>query len=151
MQAAMLLVKMEHLHEWTEQRRSNALLYQRLLDGIPSIMVPSDHDYERSVYHTFVIQAQYRDELKSYLSEQEVSTAIHYPIPIHLQAAAQNLGYCVGSFPVTEKQASSILSLPIYPELTEEQIEYVAACIRNFYELRTGDGSPVLLSAETIR
>ncbi len=151
MQAAILLVKMEYVDEWTEQRRSNARSYQRLLAGSPSIVAPQDQEYERSVYHTFVIQAHHRDDLKSYLADQEISTAIHYPIPIHLQEAAQSLGYGPGSFPVTESQASRILSLPIYPELTEEQIEYVVDRIRNFYETRKGDGSPVLLSTETIR
>ena len=132
-QAAMLLVKLEHLDEWTEKRRSNAHIYQTLLATIPSVKVLQDEEFTRSVYHTFVIQAQDRDNLKAYLTDQGVGTAIHYPVPIHLQEAAKNLGYGLGSFPVTEEQAQNILSLPVYPELTEAQLEYVAGCVRNFY------------------
>jgi dTDP-4-amino-4,6-dideoxygalactose transaminase len=133
MQAAMLLVKLEHLDEWTEKRRSNAHIYQRLLATIPSVKVPQDVEFTRSVYHTFVIKAQDRDNLKAYLTDKGVGTAIHYPVPIHLQEAAKDLGYGLGSFPVTEEQSQSILSLPVYPELTEAQLEYAAGCVRNFY------------------
>jgi dTDP-4-amino-4,6-dideoxygalactose transaminase len=92
-----------------------------------------DSPHERAVYHTFVIQAERRDELKQYLADQGIGTAVHYAIPIHLQAAAAGLGYRRGDFPVAERQAARILSLPIYPELRRKDLERVAETIRSFY------------------
>ena len=132
-QAAILLVKMGYLDTWTEKRRANALVYQELLDGIPSVDVPEDRPHEKAVYHTFVVQSERRDHLKRYLEEQGVGTAVHYSVPIHLQGAAAGLGYGPGSFPVTERQAERILSLPVYPELARDDLEYVARAIREFY------------------
>lgn len=134
LQAAILLVKMEYLEAWTEKRRSNARFYQQRLADLPQVQVPVDKSYERAVYHTFVIQADQRDALKSYLAERGVGTAIHYPVPIHLHQAAAELGYQLGSFPVTEQQAKRILSLPIYPELESEQLQYVVDSLYNFYQ-----------------
>jgi len=129
LQAACLRVKMNHLPEWTEARRKNAAYYREHLADV--VTVPSDAD--GAVYHTFIIQTPKRQELKEYLKEKGVETAVHYPIPIHLQAAASSLGYKKGDFPVAEKQADTILSLPVYPELTAEQREYVVRCIREFF------------------
>jgi dTDP-4-amino-4,6-dideoxygalactose transaminase len=134
MQAAILLVKLDHFDQWTESRRENALAYQKLLEGIPQVKSPVDMPYEHSVYHTFVIQAERRDSLKAHLGEHGIGSSIHYPVPIHLQTGASSLGYQKGSFPVTEKQAESILSLPVYPELKQHQLEYVADCVRSFYD-----------------
>jgi dTDP-4-amino-4,6-dideoxygalactose transaminase len=88
------------------------------------------------VYHTFVVECDRRDELQSYLAVQGIKTKVHYPIPIHLQGAARVLGYKPGDFPVTEQQAGHILSLPVYPELSRQQLEWVASAIETFY----GDG-----------
>lgn len=133
LQAAILLVKMKCLDAWTEKRRANAAFYQRALAGVPGLQVPTDQPFEKAVYHTFVIQTQRRDELKQYLAENGVGTAIHYPVPIHLQKVAEGLGYGPGSFPVTERQAERILSLPIYPELRTVDLERVVQAIRAFH------------------
>jgi len=133
-QAAILLVKMKYLNAWTEKRRANAAFYQRALAGVPGLQLPTDRPVEKAVYHTFVAQAERRDELKQYLVENGVGTAIHYPIPIHLHKAAEGLGYGPGSFPVAERQAKRILSLPVYPELRTTDLEYVVQAIRGFYE-----------------
>jgi dTDP-4-amino-4,6-dideoxygalactose transaminase len=133
-QAAILLVKLKYLEEWTELRRDNAKIYQTELVDIPGISVPHDKDHERAVYHTFVIQAERRDELKQFLIQRGIGTSIHYPIPIHLQKAAEYLGWREGSFPIAEQQAKRILSLPVYPGLTRGQLEYVADAIRQFYK-----------------
>lgn len=133
MQAAILLVKLEHLEEWTEERRANACFYQERLADLSQVCVPVDKPYERAVYQTFVIQARWRDQLKEHLAARGVGTAIHYPIPIHLQKAAIGLGYRVGSFPVIERQAGRILSLPVYPGLGSQQLEHVVDGLYSFY------------------
>lgn len=130
-QAAMLNVKFDYLDEWTEKRRENAAFYQQHLDDV--VTVPKDKPHERAVYHTFVIQCDRRDELQRYLLEQGIETKIHYPISIHLQAAARDLGYKRGDFPVSERQAQRILTLPIYPELTQAQKELVVEEVHKFY------------------
>jgi dTDP-4-amino-4,6-dideoxygalactose transaminase len=136
--AAILLVKINYLGAWTEKRRANVAFYQNVLAGLPGLRVPADHPYEKAVYHTFVVQADRRNELKQYLAQYGIGTAIHYPIPIHLQKAAAGLGYSRGSFPVAERQAERILSLPVYPELNQEELDYVAQAIRRFYAAGPG-------------
>jgi len=136
MQAAILLVKLRYVEQWTEQRQANARYYQEHLRDVPQIQVPQDKPGERGVYHTFVIQADHRDELREYMNEQGVGTLIHYPNPIHLQQVAEDLGYEAGSFPVTERQASRILSLPVYPELTTDDLDYIVSNLKEFYKTR---------------
>ncbi len=131
MQAAIGNLKLNYIKEWNSRHRQIAHIYREGLKDI--IHVPSDQIYEENVYHNFIIQTEKRDELKKFLEEQEIGTAIHYPIPIHLQKAAASLGYCVGSFPITEKQSQRILSLPIYPELTNEQANQVVVKIKEFF------------------
>jgi dTDP-4-amino-4,6-dideoxygalactose transaminase len=133
MQAAMLLVKLAHLDVWTAQRRAHARFYQYALSDLPQVRVPHEQPYERAVYHTFVIQAEQRHALQQYLAGCGIGTAIHYPVPIHLQPAAVWLGYGPGSFPVTERQAGLILSLPIYPELQPAALDYIVRSIGRFY------------------
>jgi dTDP-4-amino-4,6-dideoxygalactose transaminase len=136
--AAMLSVKMKYLDEWTRRRRQNANFYKQQLAKV--VAVPFDKSYEKAVYHTFIIQTEQRDELQAFLKTKGIETKVHYPIPIHLQAAAKNLGYKAGDFPVTERQARCILSLPIYPELTSEQLEWTSSQIQAFYDTnRMGD------------
>ena len=134
LQAAILLVKLRYLHEWAEQRRENARYYQTQLAGIPQIQVPPEREWEKCVYHTFVIQAERRDQLRQFLSDRSIGTAIHYPVPIHLSTAGKELGYTAGSFPIAEMQSRRILSLPIYQELTVEQLEQVCHNIKLFYQ-----------------
>ena len=133
LQAAILLVKLKHLETWTQKRRANAACYKNGLSDIPDLIIPADKSYERAVYHTYVIQSERRDTLKSFLAERGVDTAVHYPIPIHLQTAALALGYPVGSFPVAERQAASVLSLPVSSELNPEDLDLVCGLIREFH------------------
>jgi len=141
-QAAFLLVKLDYFERWTEKRIENAKFYQKEFSKLDSIRFPVDQSYEKAVYHTFVIQADQRDRLKEYLAQKGIGTKIHYPIPVHLQPAAQDLGYKRGDLPVTEKQSQSILSLPVYPELGHENLEYIVQMIEEFYKGK--DNSPEL-------
>ncbi|MDB9475050.1 DegT/DnrJ/EryC1/StrS family aminotransferase [Dolichospermum circinale] len=134
LQAAILLVKLRYLQEWTNQRRQNAHYYQSQLADIPQIKIPREQEWEKCVYHTFVIQVERRDELRQFLSDRGIGTAIHYPVPIHLSTAGKELGYSLGSFPITEMQASHILSLPIYQGLTVEELDYICQNIKRFYQ-----------------
>ncbi|MFN6469076.1 MAG: DegT/DnrJ/EryC1/StrS family aminotransferase [Nostoc sp. SerVER01] len=133
LQAAILLVKLRYVQEWTQQRRQNARYYQTQLAGIPQIKIPLEREWEKSVYSNFIIQADRRDELRQFLSDRGIGTAIHYPVPIHLSTIGKELGYPEGSFPVTEMQASRILSLPIYQGLTVEELHRVCENIKLFY------------------
>lgn len=133
LQAAILLVKLKYLDEWTERRRANADIYRELLGGLEQVIAPDDPEDARAVYHTFVVQAERRSELKDYLKDKGVGTNIHYPVPIHMARAAADLGYNPGQFPVTERQAKLILSLPVYPEMEIKELEFVVENIRSFY------------------
>jgi len=129
LQAAILRVKLRHLDEWNEARRERAALYTKLLHTvIPQREMP----YGKAVYHLYVIKSPRRDQLSSHLKAREIDTAIHYPVPIHLQPAYANLGYRVGDFPVVEKLAGEILSLPLYPELSLDEVRVVAAVVNEF-------------------
>lgn len=132
-QAAMLLVKLNYLSAWTEKRRVNAHFYRQHLASLQRLKIPHENFYEKAVCHTFVIQADMRDELKTYLAECGIETAIHYPVPIHLDKVAENLGHGPGRFPVTERLAQRILSLPVYPELTAAELNYVVETIKKYY------------------
>jgi dTDP-4-amino-4,6-dideoxygalactose transaminase len=132
LQAAILRYRLTRLAQITERRRKNAAQYARLLDA-KAVFAPPETPAEYHTYHTYVIQADRRDELQRYLAEQGVGSAIHYPVPIHLQPAARELGYREGDFPVTERQAQRILTLPVNQSLTEDDLAYVAACVNRFY------------------
>jgi dTDP-4-amino-4,6-dideoxygalactose transaminase len=133
LQAAVLLERLPALDGVTEARRCNAQRYRELLDGIPQLFLPPCRPEEHNVFHTFVIQVDRRDELQAFLRERGIGTAIHYKIPIHLQPAARALGYAPGAFPVVERQATRILSLPVHQFLTEADVVYVAAHVREFF------------------
>ena len=124
-QGAALSVKIKYIAEWTAKRQGNARLYKKYLAEIPGIETPEEKDGCDSVFHLFVIQTENRDELQKYLQENGVASGLHYPVPLHLQKAYKYLGYTTGNFPVAEKAARRILSLPMYPELTKEAILYV--------------------------
>lgn len=130
--AAMLLVKMDYLEEWTETRCTNAHFYQKHLKNL--VQVPGAEKDMRAVYHTFIIQAEGRDKLQAFLSDKGIGTKVHYAVPIHLQPVARDLGYNKGSLPVTERQADRVLSLPVAPSLQPEMLEYVVHTIRDFYK-----------------
>lgn len=132
-QGAVLGVKLKHLGTWTDGRRNNAALYNKHLAGIPQVTTPREMPYAKHVYHLYVIRVPKREELQKHLDSKGIATGLHYPIPLHMQTAFAHLGYKEGNFPVTEKAAKEILSLPMYPELTEEQIVYVSQAIREFF------------------
>jgi dTDP-4-amino-4,6-dideoxygalactose transaminase len=143
-QGAVLNVKLKYLDNWTNERRRAAAKYKELLAGIDSIITPKEMDYAKHVYHLFVIQvnkansveknSELRDKLKDHLTENKVAVGLHYPIPLHLQKCFENSGYKNGDFPVTEKLAATGLSLPMYPELSNEQIEYVSQKTKEFFD-----------------
>lgn len=133
-QAAIVNIKLNHLNEWNDKIRKLAELYKEKLEGI--VRFPEDKKFEKSSYHLFMIECDNRNELQKYLLENGIETKIHYPIPIHLQKPAQKLGYQIGDLPVAELQAQRVLSLPIYPELTSDQIEMVTSKIKEFYNIK---------------
>jgi dTDP-4-amino-4,6-dideoxygalactose transaminase len=130
LQAAILRVKLRHLDEWNEKRRKNAELYTKLFkEEKISIVLPYEADYAKHVYHLYTVRIKNRNKIMEVLPEKGVHTLIHYPIPIHLQEAYRGLGYKKGDFPVAEECCEQILSLPMYPELREDEIEYVVKAI----------------------
>lgn len=142
MQAAILNVKLPHMDEWNASRRRAAATYSRLLEGMP-LVTPVTPEWAEHIFHLYVIQTPLRDELQKALNEAGVASGMHYPIPIHLQPAYSELGYKEGDFPETEAYAAQILSLPMFPELTDEQVAYVAETIGQFFaqhaELAAGE------------
>ncbi len=130
-QAAILLAKLPHLEAWNERRRSIARLYNELLSEV-DVVTPIEGQGYRHIYHLYVIRTKNRDEMFEYLKSKQISCGIHYPIPIHLQNAYKDLSYKEGDFPVTEKSAQEILSLPMFPELREHQVRYVVEAIKEF-------------------
>lgn len=134
-QAVVLRAKLPHLAAWNESRRKHAYLYNELLKGTP-VATPTECSANTPVYHLYVISATKRDDLQSFLKERGIFTGIHYPIPVHLQKAMEFLGYKKGDFPVTEKVTSEILSLPMFAELEDEQIQVVVEAIKAFYEAK---------------
>ena len=149
-QGAVLGVKLKHLEDWTNERRRAAAKYKELLKDVEEIILPKEMQYAKHVYHLFVIQVKskneklkskkgllaetesMRDALQNFLNENGIATGLHYPVPLHLQPCFANLGYNKGDFPVTESLAANGLSLPIYPELNNEQIEYICNMIKEF-------------------
>lgn len=133
LQAAILRVKLKYLDQWLESRRKLAALYNDLLadSDVKCQIEPPGY---RHVYHLYVIRSKNRDALQTYLKDHGIGTAIHYPTPVHLQPFYDKTGEARGRFPVAERVCNEILSLPMYPELAEEQVEVVASCIKEFYD-----------------
>ncbi|MBI5467790.1 MAG: DegT/DnrJ/EryC1/StrS family aminotransferase, partial [Deltaproteobacteria bacterium] len=124
-----------HLDKWNRLRVSHAIRYTELLGGIPEIKLPKFKKNEKSahVFHLFVVRVEERDGLIEFLNGRNISTGIHYPVPAHMHEAFRDLGYKKGDFPVTEKYSEELLSLPMFPELRDEQIMHVTTAIREFY------------------
>lgn len=133
MQAALLRVKLTYLSQWNRQRQQLADYYLAHLADIPELRLPVRIPENTPVWHLFVVRTERRDELQQYLQQRGIGTLIHYPVPVHLQRAYQNLGYRRGNFPIAERIADTCLSLPLYPGLMPQQIDYVVDCIRKFY------------------
>lgn len=131
-QAGILRIKLKRLSTWNQARRENASYYNEVLSRIPGVTIPVIADFATSVYHLFVILVDDRGGLQQFLNQKGIATGLHYPQPLHLQKAYKYLGYRKGDLPVTEISAERLLSLPMYPELLREQIEYVAEVINEF-------------------
>ena len=132
-QGAILSVKLKYLSDWNEARRRHAQGYNRLLSDIADVMRPHEAEYARHVYHIYAIRIKERDRLMAFLAEKGVSCNIHYPVPVHLQDAYNSLKLGPGSYPVSEKCTSEYLSLPMYAELTAEQVAWVTDQIKAFF------------------
>jgi dTDP-4-amino-4,6-dideoxygalactose transaminase len=131
-QAAVLRIKLKRLAAWNDERRRIARRYNELLASIDSVALPYEPEWSRAVYHLYVIRAQKRDALQSFLSKGNISTGLHYPIPLHKQKAYATAKISNGSLRVSERTAQEILSLPIFPGLTDDQQKQVVERIREF-------------------
>jgi dTDP-4-amino-4,6-dideoxygalactose transaminase len=129
-QAAILRVKLRYLEEWTEARRRHAYRYNELLADVPGVTTPREIADVRAVYHQYTILVDDRDGVQKRLAEAGVQTMIYYPIPLHLQEVHQHLGLAEGSFPASEQVSKRCLSLPMFPEMTEDQQDTVVAAVR---------------------
>jgi len=130
-QAAALLVKLPHLNEWSQGRRRNAAYYGKKFAGTV-VKTPYINPDCVTIYNQYVIHVPRRDELVAHLREKNIGCAIYYPVPLHLQECFSYLGYKEGDFPESEKAAKEVLAIPVYPELTDEQLQYVASEIEEF-------------------
>lgn len=133
LQAAVLAAKLPHLESWSEARRKNAEFYNKAFADIKEVVVPTVDSQNVSIYNQYTIRAERRDELQAHLSSKGVGAAVYYPLPLHLQKCFEYCGYKNGDFPLSEKAALEVLSIPVFPELTEAQRDEVVATIRSFY------------------
>ncbi len=131
-QAGLLRVKLRHLAEWNEGRRQAAKRYGELFSGVAGVVPPYEPEYSKAIYHLYVIRVARREELQKRLGAEGIGTGLHYPVPLHLQNAYAGCGYKKGDFPVTEKAAGEILSLPMFPQLTLEMQKQVASIVKAF-------------------
>src|SRR3989344_8385370 len=131
LQAAILASKLKYLEKWTESKRVTAKFYNSELEGV--VITPFEEPYTKHVYYVYTIRIQKRDDLKKYLESKGIATGIYYPIPLHLQEAFKELNHKENDFPVAEKVSKEILSIPIYPELSQEQKNYICNSIKEFF------------------
>ncbi len=134
LQAAILSAKLPHIHTWTEARIQHARTFDAALADIPEVQRPAVRPESRHTFHLYMIRAEKRDALQQYLNQNGIDTAIHYPVPLPLMKAYAHLGYQENQFPVVAQYQHEIISLPMYPEMTEEAIQYIAHIIRQFYQ-----------------
>jgi dTDP-4-amino-4,6-dideoxygalactose transaminase len=132
LQAAILSAKLPHLGDWTEKRIQSAALYDKWLADIPGIILPRQRPDTKHTWHLYVIRSGQREKLAAYLSGKGIETAVHYPVALPNLVVYQYLGYKPSDFPVATRLQNEILSLPMFPELTEEMIAYVADGVRSF-------------------
>jgi dTDP-4-amino-4,6-dideoxygalactose transaminase len=137
-QCAFLSIKLKHLAQWNEQRRAAAKRYNELFAGNNAIVLPFEPSYSKAVYHLYVVRVQGREEFQKQLGAAGIGTGIHYPVPLHQQKAYALLGYKTGDFPVTEKVAPEIVSLPMFPNLTAEQQQAVVKAIVTYAGAKVG-------------
>jgi dTDP-4-amino-4,6-dideoxygalactose transaminase len=136
LQAAILRAKLPHLQLWTDERRERALAYSKLLDGTPGLKTPKEGPGAKSAWHLYTVRSKHRDALAEELKKQGVSTAVHYPRPIHLQPAMAPAGGKVGDLPVSEDLSREVLCLPLYPELPMAEVERIAGIVKAFHASR---------------
>ncbi len=134
LQAAVLLAKVKYLRDWAERRRKQAAAYDAALGAIDGVTAPPVHDGNEHVYHQYTIRAARRDDLKKHVSDSGIGCAVYYPKPLHVQPCFSEFGYREGDFPEAELASREVLSLPVYPELTQPQRESVVDAIRRFYQ-----------------
>jgi dTDP-4-amino-4,6-dideoxygalactose transaminase len=136
-QAGWLSVKLRHLAKWNESRRAHAHRYHELLaEAKDAVVIPAEASWTKGVYHLYVVRVQDREALQAALAEAGIGTGIHYPIPLHLQKAYENLNFKKGDFPVTERVAAEIVSLPMFPQMTNEQVNEISKRVREFVGAR---------------
>jgi dTDP-4-amino-4,6-dideoxygalactose transaminase len=133
LQAALLSVKLKHILNWNNMRKSIAQIYNSELNGIGDLVLPTIVDHAEHVYHLYVVCSSKRDGLSAFLNSNGVGTMVHYPIPPHLQLAYKDLNYSEGSFPIAERLAKNCLSLPIWPGMNENQVDYICKTIKEWY------------------
>ncbi len=143
-QSGILHAKLKKLEGWNEKRRALAKEYARLFEGATEMILPHEPSWSKAVYHLYVVRVQNREKLQADLNAAGIGTAIHYPIPLHLQKAYHSLGYKAGDFPVAERVAPEIVSLPMFPQLSFEQARRVAEKVMQF----TGARRPAVVSAD---
>ena len=131
-QAGILGVKLRRLPVWNEERRKAAECYHDLLGNVESVGIPDEPKWSKAVYHLYVVRVEHRDELLKHLAAAKIGTGIHYPVPLHLQVAYRDLGYTSGDFPVTERAAAEVLSLPMFPGIGEAEQRWVVEEVRAF-------------------
>ena len=133
LQAAVLLAKLPHLASWSARRRDHASYYDKGLSDIPGVRVPAVDPANEHIYHQYTVRVERRDELQAHLKAKGIGSAVYYPVPLHLQNCFAHLGYKAGRLPQAERACREVLSLPVFPELTQQQLDYVIETIRGFY------------------
>ncbi|MDQ6861099.1 MAG: DegT/DnrJ/EryC1/StrS family aminotransferase [Verrucomicrobiota bacterium] len=129
-QGAVLRIKLRHLARGNELRRKHAVQYHSAFEGLEGLIVPTTASYAKHVFHIYALRVEARDNMMRSLEEKGIGTGVHYPVPVHLQEAYAGLGYTNGAFPISEKTSAEFISLPMFPELTPEQIDYVAEGVK---------------------
>ena len=133
LQAAILLAKLPHLAEWSTGRRARAARYTEAFQGLGAVRPPVTDPANEHIFHQYTIRAERRDDLRAFLQQRNIGSMIYYPVALHLQPCFADLGYRMGSLPVTEQAMKDVISLPVYPELTDAQQDEVVGAIREFY------------------
>ncbi len=134
LQAAVILAKLPYLDRWVEQRRANAAAYGERLSGVAGVVPPEEARGNRHTYNQFTLRVERRDELRAYLTDRGIGSGVYYPVPLHLQECFSELGYQEGELPASEGLCAEVISLPVFPELREDEIAEVADAVRGFFE-----------------
>lgn len=134
LQAAILSVKLKHLDEWSDIRKQKASFYDSAFKGL-GIQTPKVESFNRHIYHQYTIAVEKRDQLKEHLLKNQIGCSVYYPLPLHLQECYRSLGYKEGDFPISEQRSKQAISLPVFPEITQEEQEFVVKILKEFYSV----------------